>query len=96
MAHPKNRQETRLQDLIARANGMNVQVRKEKLLREAGYRARSGRCRIKGRDVLIIDRDAPIGDQIEFLTTELAQQGTDPASASEAEPPPNKPSSPFL
>ncbi len=78
MAHPKNRQESRLQDLIARANGMNVQVRKEKLLREAGYRVRSGRCRIKGQDVLIIDRDAPIGDQIEFLTAELAQQAAEP------------------
>jgi hypothetical protein len=84
MAHPKNRQEARLQDLISRANGMNVQVRKEKLLREAGYRVRSGRCRINGQAVLIIDRDAPIGDQIEFLAAELAQQGAEPSRPSEA------------
>ena len=74
MAQSKNRQEARLQELIARANALNLQVRKEKLLREAGYRVHSGRCRINGRDVIIIDRDAPIGDQIEFLSGELAEQ----------------------
>ena len=74
MVLSKNRQEARLQDLIVRAKAMNVQVRKEKLLREAGYRVHSGRCRVKGQDVILIDRDAPIGDQIEFLASELAQR----------------------
>jgi len=74
MAQPKNRQEARLQDLILSARGMNIKVRTEKLLREAGYRARSGRCRIKGQDVILIDRDAPIADQIEFLASELAER----------------------
>ena len=74
MTLPKNRQEARLQDLIVRAKAMNVHVRKEKLLREAGYRVHSGRCRVKGRDVILIDRDAPIGDQIEFLASELAER----------------------
>lgn len=74
MAQPKNRQEARLQDLIVRAKRMNLEVRTEKLLREAGYRVHSGRCRIKGQDVLLIDRDAPIADQIEFLTNELADR----------------------
>ena len=74
MTQPKNRQEARLQALIVTAKGMNIQVRTEKLLREAGYRAHSGRCRIKGRDVILIDRDAPIADQIEFLVGELAKR----------------------
>ena len=74
MAKSKNRQEARLQALIARANALNLQVRKEKLLREAGYRVHSGRCRINGRDFIIIDRDASIEDQIEFLSGELAEQ----------------------
>jgi hypothetical protein len=74
MVLPKNRLEARLQDLILRAKAMNIQVRKEKLLREAGYRAHSGRCRINGQDVILIDRDAPIGDQIEFLASELAER----------------------
>lgn len=83
MAHSKNRQEARLQELITRANALNLQVRKEKLLREAGYRVHSGRCRINGRDVIIIDRDAPIGDQIEFLANELAEPRDPPAAVSE-------------
>jgi len=83
MVVPKNRQEVRLQDLIARAKGMNVQVRKEKLLREAGYRVHSGRCRINGQDVILIDRDAPISDQIEFLANELAQRHDPSAEISE-------------
>lgn len=78
MTQSKNRQEARLQDLIVRAKAMNVQVRKEKLLREAGYRVHSGRCRINGQDVILIDRDAPIGDQIEFLANELAEQRDPP------------------
>ena len=72
MQRPKNRQEARLQDLIDSAKQLNIHVRMEKLLREAGYRAHSGRCRVKGQDVILIDRDVPIGDQIEFLTNELA------------------------
>ena len=74
MAQPKNRLEARLQDLIVSAKGMNIQVRTEKLLREAGYRAHSGRCRVKGQDVILIDREAPIADQIEFLASELAER----------------------
>lgn len=74
MAQPKNRQEARLQDLIVRAKRMNLEVRTEKLLREAGYRAHSGHCRIKGKDVILIDRDISLADQIEFLANELAER----------------------
>jgi hypothetical protein len=83
MAQPKNRQEARLQDLIVRAKAMNVQVRKEKLLREAGYRVHSGRCRVNGQDVILIDRDLPIGDQIEFLASELAERRDPKVAVSE-------------
>ena len=73
MAPTKNKQEARLQDLIRNAKRRNIHVRTEKLLREAGYRAKSGSCRLKGQDVILIDRDARISDQIEFLASELAQ-----------------------
>ena len=73
MSQAKHRQEARLQKLIASAKEMNILVRTEKLLREAGYRAHSGRCRINGQEVILLDRDAPIGDQIEFLASELSQ-----------------------
>lgn len=77
MAYPKNKHEARLQALISAARDKNIEVRTEKLLREVGYRVHSGRCRINGREVILIDRDASISDQIDFLSTALAEQ-TDP------------------
>jgi hypothetical protein len=79
MAHSKNRNEARLQTLIDAARERNIEVRTEKLLREVGYRVHSGRCRINGREVILIDRDAPISDQIEFLSSALAQEITETA-----------------
>ena len=69
MAH---KLESRLNELIGVARQMNIEVRTEKLLREVGYRARSGRCRVNGQELILIDRDAPISDQIDFLSAELA------------------------
>lgn len=71
MARSKHANEARLQELIQVAKRLNIQVRTEKLLREAGYRARSGSCRIKGQDLILLDRDARISDQIDFLSAEL-------------------------
>lgn len=68
----KNKQELRLRELIGEAKQKNIEVRSEKLLREVGYRARSGRCRVKGKDIILLDRDASISDQVEFLTAVLA------------------------
>jgi fructose-specific component phosphotransferase system IIB-like protein len=76
MAHPKNKQEAQLQALMTAARARNVEVRMEKLLREVGYRVHSGRCRINGREVILLDRDAAISDQIEFLSNALAQEPT--------------------
>ena len=84
MQRPKNRQEARLQDLIVSAKQLNIQVRTEKLLREVGYRAHSGSCRVKGRELIVIDRDTPLVDQIEFLTHELAGRRADADSQAAA------------
>ncbi|MGB7946877.1 MAG: hypothetical protein WCH75_04255 [Candidatus Binatia bacterium] len=73
MVQTKQKQETRLNELIGAAKLMSIEVRTEKLLREVGYRARSGRCRVRGKDLILIDRDASISDQIDFLSTELGQ-----------------------
>jgi hypothetical protein len=75
----KKKNEALLQELIAAAERMNIEVRTEKLLREVGYHARSGGCRVKGQQLIIVDRDATLRDQIEFLTEELAAQGAWPA-----------------
>jgi hypothetical protein len=79
MARSKQNNEARLQELIAAAKQRNIEVRTEKLLREVGYRARSGRCRVMGQDVILLDRDAPVGDQIDFLASALADENSDRA-----------------
>lgn len=74
MGQAKHNNEALLQELVAAAQKLNIQVRTEKLLREVGYRARSGRCRLKDRAVIILDRDSPVSEQVGFLATELSQQ----------------------
>jgi hypothetical protein len=71
MPHIKNKQESRLRELISAAEQMNIEVRTEKLLREVGYRTRSGRCLVKGREVILLDRDAPLSDQIILMNADL-------------------------
>ena len=74
MAQGKSKQEFALQELIAAAKQLNIDVRSEKLMREVGYRPRSGRCRLRGQDLIILDRDASISEQVDFLTNELSQR----------------------
>ncbi len=77
MAPGKNRLESLLQELIARAKRLNIEVRAERLLREVGYRVHSGRCRLKGQDLIILDREVPITDQVDFLAAELEKSKAD-------------------
>ena len=74
MAQLKQKQQIRMQELIGTAQQLNIEVRTEKLLREVGYKPRSGRCRVNGEEVILIDRDAPITEQIEFLASELNRE----------------------
>ena len=83
---PRNKQEARLQELILSAKRLNIQVRSEKLLREAGYRIKSGSCRVRGKDLILLDRDARITDQIDFLATELAEREADRSDTPQVEP----------
>jgi len=73
MAQTKDKHNTRLQELIGAAKELNIEVRTEKLLRDIGYRVHSGRCHLNGQELILIDRDAPISDQVEFLSVELAR-----------------------
>ena len=74
MAQNKHKNQSRLQELIGAAKQLNIEVRTEKLLRDVGYRVHSGRCNLNGQELILIDRDAPIGDQVDFLSAELAQR----------------------
>jgi len=90
VAQVKKKQELKLQQLIDAAKKMNLEVRAEKLMREAGYRVRSGRCRVNGQEMILIDRDLPLSEQIEFLAAELTKlKPPDPASVPSAESPSN-------
>ena len=73
----RTKHESRLEELIGAAKRKNIEVRTEKLLREVGYRTRSGRCRVKGKELILLDRDASVSDQIEFLATALGESAPD-------------------
>jgi hypothetical protein len=62
-------------ELIGAARQLGLEVRREKLLREVGYRARGGSCRLRQQDLIIIDRDMPPADQIELIAEALRGRG---------------------
>jgi CheY-like chemotaxis protein len=69
---------TRLQrltdELIEAARRLGLEVRREKILREVGYRARGGPCRLRDQDLIIIDREMPPGDQLEVIAEALKER----------------------
>jgi hypothetical protein len=88
MTQTRRKPEAKLQELISTARQKNIEIRTEKLLREVGYRAHSGRCKVRGRDVILLDRDASVHDQIEFLSSALADlETTHGESTPDSEPP---------
>ena len=50
---------------------LGIQVREELLLREVGYRVRSGLCRVRGADVVFLDRHLTPGERLEVLLEAL-------------------------
>jgi hypothetical protein len=66
-----------LDELKAVAAKLGMKVREEKLLREVGYRVRSGRCRVGDDQVIFLDRNAPAESQIDVLIDELASKEID-------------------
>lgn len=62
---------------------MGIQVRREKLLREAGYHARSVFCRVEGRPVLFLDSESAGEARIELLVDVLADRDLSAAEVSD-------------
>jgi hypothetical protein len=60
-----------IDELAEAAKRVGFEVRREKILREIGYRARGGACRLRGRDLLILNREQAPADQIEVLAEAL-------------------------
>jgi len=82
MTQTQKKLEFILQELVSLAKEKDIDVRIEKLVREVGYHARSGRCKLGQREVIILDKETPIGDKVEFLAQELNQEELDHASLS--------------
>lgn len=64
-------------ELKAAAEKLGLQIREERLLREVGYRVRSGSCRVGGEEIIFLERDLPATAQIDVLVEELATRPLD-------------------
>jgi len=64
--------ERMVEELKGAARTLGFEVREEELLREVGYRARSGVCRIGEQRVILLDRALSPADRVEVLCAALA------------------------
>jgi hypothetical protein len=71
-----------LEELKALAKQLGIRVREEKLLREVGYKVRSGSCRVHDQDMVFLDRDQPTSERIEILLDEIGRRHVDAAQLS--------------
>ncbi len=70
----------KLHELIEFAQRLQIEVRTEKLLREVGYHAVSGSCRLGEKKLIILDRDLPVKDQVDLLANEIRRSVPDPTA----------------
>jgi hypothetical protein len=72
MGESKTARMMRLVDELAEAaKHVGIEVRREKIMREVGYRVRGGPCRLRNQDMIILDREQAPADQIEVLAEAL-------------------------
>ena len=60
-----------IDELSEAAKRIGLEVRRERILREVGYRARGGACRFRERNLIILDREMAPTEQIEILAGAL-------------------------
>ena len=58
-------------ELAEAAERVGLEVRREKIMREIGYRTRGGACRLRDKNLLIVDPDQPAGEQLEVIAEAL-------------------------
>jgi hypothetical protein len=63
--------ERMVEELKDAAKALGLEVREEELLREIGYRARSGMCRVGERTVVLLDRNLSADDRLDVLCAAL-------------------------
>ena len=66
-----------LEELKEAAVRLGFEVREEKLLREVGYHVRSGSCRLRGTNLILLDRVLPVAAQIDVLLDQLSGRSLD-------------------
>jgi hypothetical protein len=66
-----------LEELKTAAERLGLKIREERLLREVGYRVRSGSCRVRSDQILFLERGLPTSVQIDILVDELAGRALD-------------------
>jgi hypothetical protein len=66
-----------IEELMEAAARCGLKVRREKLLREVGYRARGGACNLRGTDFIFVDREQPAAEQLEILSEALRARNTE-------------------
>jgi hypothetical protein len=71
------RDEALCEELKELAAKLGMRVREEILLREVGYRVRSGSCRVRGEDVVFLDRHSTPGERVEVLLGALEGRDLD-------------------
>jgi hypothetical protein len=78
MSDSKTTRLLRLADeLVEAAKRLGVEVRREKILREVGYRVRGGACRFRDKNLIILEREMPIAEQVEILAEILRERDLD-------------------
>jgi len=63
-----------VEELTRVARELGFDVREEELLRDVGYRPRSGVCRVGQRDVILMDRKLSGPERVEVLCAALADR----------------------
>ena len=69
--------EAMIEELRTAARALGFEVREEELLREVGYRARSGACRVNDRNVILVDRRLSPAERLDVLCGALAGRDLD-------------------
>ncbi len=72
------RDDALLDELKQFAGRLGVKVREEVLLREVGYRVRSGACRVRGEDVVFVDRHLGPHERVDVLISALEGRDIEP------------------
>ena len=63
-----------VEELVRVARELGFEVREEELLRDVGYRPRSGVCRVREREVILLERSLPPAERLEVLCNVLADR----------------------